>query len=101
MPEMRLRQPAFTYTPCRPFTKNKKRIQTFKEAEDSRYIYQKKLDKACFQHDMGCGYFKDLPRTASNKVFHDKAFNIAKNLNYDRYERGLVVLKIKIRQTKN
>ena len=42
MPEMRLRQPAFTYTPCRPFTKNKKRIQTFKEAEDSRYICQKK-----------------------------------------------------------
>ena len=29
---------------------------------DSRYIYQKKLDKACFQHDMAHGDFKDLPR---------------------------------------
>ena len=28
MPEMQLKQPGFTYSPCRPFTKNKERIQT-------------------------------------------------------------------------
>ena len=28
MPEMQLEQPGFTYSPCRPFTKNKERIQT-------------------------------------------------------------------------
>ena len=34
--------------------------------------------------------FKDLTgRTASDKIFHDKAFNIAKNLKYDVYQRGL------------
>ena len=41
-------------------------------------IYQNELDKACFQHDMAYGDFKDLVRkTASDKILHDKAFNIA------------------------
>ena len=48
MPEMHLRQPGFTYSACVPFTKNKERIQKFKESGDSRYIYQNKLDKVCF-----------------------------------------------------
>ena len=52
MPEMHLRQPRLTYSACGPFTKNKDRIQKFKETVDSRYIYQNKLGKACFQHDM-------------------------------------------------
>ena len=43
MPEMHLRQPVFTYSDCGPFTKNKERIQKFKETGDSRYIYQNKL----------------------------------------------------------
>ena len=30
----------------------KYKIQKLKETEDSRYIYQIELDKACFQHDM-------------------------------------------------
>ena len=29
MPEMYLKQPGFTYSPCGSFTKNKERIQTF------------------------------------------------------------------------
>ena len=52
MPEMHLKQPGFTYSACGPFTKNKERIQKFKETEDTSYIYKNKLDKACFQHDM-------------------------------------------------
>ena len=39
MPEMHLRQPGFTYSDCGPFTKNKERIQNFKETGDPRYIY--------------------------------------------------------------
>ena len=36
------------------------------------------------------GDFKDLDRrTVSDKVLRDKAFNIAKNPKYDRYQRGL------------
>ena len=52
MPKMHLRfnvfQPGFTYGACGLFTRNKKRIQKFKETGDSRYIYQKELDIACF-----------------------------------------------------
>ena len=78
--EMHLRQPGITYSLCGPFTKNKKRIQKFEESEDSRNIYQNELDKACFQHDVAYGDFKDLAsRTASDKILRDEAFNIAKN----------------------
>ena len=39
---------------------------------------------------MAYGDFKDLNRrTAADKVFCDKAFNIAKNSKYDGYQRGL------------
>ena len=48
MPEMHLNQPGFTYSVCGPFTKNKERIQKFKETGDTRYIYKNELDKACF-----------------------------------------------------
>ena len=70
-------------------------------------------------------FFKDLTRaTASDKILRDKALNIATNPKYEGYQRGLastvyefvnkisvfrlqinlllvVVLKIKIFQTKN
>ena len=86
MPEMNLKQPGFTYSACGPFTKTKERIQKFR---DSRYVYKNELDKACFQHDMAYGDFKDLKRrTAANSVLRDKAFNIAKNPKYDGYQRG-------------
>ena len=34
MPEIHLRQPGFSYSACGPFTKNKKRIQKFKQIGD-------------------------------------------------------------------
>ena len=90
MPEMHLKQPGFTYGACGPFTKNKERIQKFKETGDTSYIYKNELDKACFQHDMAYGDFKDLARrTTSDKVLRDKAFNIDKNPKYGGYQRGL------------
>ena len=65
-------------------------IQKIKETGDTSYIYKNELDKACFQHDMAYGDFKDLKRrTASDKILRDKAFNIAKNPKYDGYQRGL------------
>ena len=57
MPEMYLRQPRFTYSASKPFTRNKERIKKIKETGDSRYIYQNELDKACFQHDIAYGDF--------------------------------------------
>ena len=58
MPEMDFKQPAlldksgFTYSAYRSLIKTKERIQKFKDAGDSRYIYRNQLDKACFQQDM-------------------------------------------------
>ena len=34
MPEMHLKQPGFTHSACGPFTKNKWRLQKFKEIGD-------------------------------------------------------------------
>ena len=97
MPEMHLKQREFSYSACGPFTKNRERIQKFKETEDTIYIYKNELDKACFQHDMAYGDFKDLKtRTASDKVLRDKAFNIAKNSKYDGYQRGLAAMVYKL-----
>ena len=45
---------------------------------------------------MAYGDFKDLKRrTASDKVSRDKAFNIAKNSKYDRYQRGIASMVYK------
>ena len=62
---------------------------------------------------MAYGDLKDLSRrTASEKISRDKAFNIAKNPKYDRYQSGIAsmaftlfdrkmaaVLKMRICQT--
>ena len=90
MPEMHLRQPQFVYGACGPFNKNKERIQKFKQTGDTSYIYKNELGKACFQHDMAYGDFKDLAkRTAADKVLRDKAFKITNDQKYDGYQRGL------------
>ena len=36
-PEMNLKQPGFTYSACGPFTKNKEKIQKFKETGDKAW----------------------------------------------------------------
>ena len=41
--EMHLKQPGFTYSACRPFTKNKERTQKFKETGYTKYIYKNEL----------------------------------------------------------
>ena len=91
MPEMHLKQPGITYSACQPFTKNKERIQKFKETGDKKNIYKNELDKICFQYDMAYGDFKDLARrTASDNILKVKAFNITKNPKHEGYHRGLV-----------
>lgn len=48
-------------------------------------IYQNELDKACLQHDMTYGDYKDLTRrTDSDKALCDKVFEIASNPQYDK-----------------
>ena len=97
MPEMHLKQSGFNYSACGPFTKNKEKIQKFKETGDTSYIYKKELDNACLQHDIAYGDFKDLKRRRfSDKVLRDKAFNFAKNPKYNGYQKGLASMVYKI-----
>ena len=88
MPELHLRQPArgalhagSTYSACGPFTKNEESIQKFKETGDTSYIYKNELDKACFQHDMAHGDFRDLAkRTFADKTLRDLKLQAIKNM---------------------
>ena len=90
---MHLRHPGFTYSACE---KKTKKIQKFKETGDSRYNRLNELGKACFQEDMDYGDFKDLTRrTASDKIFRDKAFNITKHPRYHGYQKGLASMVYK------
>ena len=86
MSEMHLREPGFTYSAFGPFTKNKKRIETFMKTGNTDSVHRNELDKACFQHDMPYGKAKDLvKRTQSDKFLRDKAFKIASSPKYDGY----------------
>ena len=96
MPEMHLRQPWFTCSACGLFTKNKEKIQKFKETGDTSDIYKNELHKAYFQHDMAYGDFKDLTkRTVADKVLRDKVFKIASDQKYDGYQWGLASMVYK------
>ena len=63
---------------------------------NTNYLYRNELDKACFQHDMAYGKYKELEkRTQSVKVIRDKAFNIAGNPKRNGYERALASMVYK------
>ena len=54
------------------------------------------LDKACFAHDAAYSDNKDLKkRTVADKILRNKAFNIAKDPKYDRYQRRLASMVFK------
>ena len=82
--------------------KTNKEYKNFLKKGDSKYIYQNKLDKACFQYDMVYGQFKDLlTRTAAEELLHNKVFNIGRNSKYDGYQCGLAPLAYKFYNKKS
>ena len=96
MPEIHLKQPAFTYSAFVPFTK--KQRKNWKGYADRKYkfVHKNELDKACFQHDMTYGKRKDLVRrNQSDKVLKDKAFKIANDPKWHVYQRGLASMVYK------
>ena len=44
IPEMRLKQPGFTYNACGSFFKNKERIKKFLATSNTNFIYKNELD---------------------------------------------------------
>ena len=91
MPETHLRSQDLHIVLVEDHSLKLKEWKTFKKTRDLRYIYQNKLDKSCFQHNMVYSDFKDLNRrTTADKVLHDKVFNIAKIPKYDGYHVDLL-----------
>ena len=85
---------------CRPFTKNKERIEKLIRTGNTNFIYKNELYKACFQHDMAHGKSKDLAkRTQSDKVLRDKVFKIAGGPKYDSYQRGRALISLSLIRT--
>ena len=86
---------------CGPFTKHEQRIQKFRETGDTNYIHKNELDKACFVHDAAYSDSKDLTkRTVADKIFKNKAFDIAKDPKYAGYQRGLASMVYKFFDSK-
>ena len=90
IPELNLKQPGFTYSACRKFTKHHERIQKFRQIGNLKHLYRNELGKACFTHDAAYSDSKDLAqRTISDKILKDRAYEIARNCKYDGYQRTL------------
>ena len=95
MPEFHLKQPGFTYSACGPFTKHHERIKKIR-AGNLKYLYRNELDKAGFAHDAAYFDSKDLAkRIISDKILKDRAYEIARNCNYDGYHRALASMVYK------
>ena len=76
--------------------KTKKEFKNLKKQEIHTIFTKNEVGKACFQHDMAYGDFKDLARRiASDKVLRDKAFNFAKNAKYDGHQKEIASMVYK------
>ena len=74
---MHLKQPGFTYSACGSFSNSKERIEKIMQTGNTDYIYKNDLYKACFQHDMSYGKYKDqAKRTESDKALKDKVLKL-------------------------
>ena len=68
-----MKQPWFIYSACGLFTKNRERIQKFRETGNLKHLYRNELDKAFFAHDAAYSESKDLSkRTISDNIFKDR-----------------------------
>ena len=50
MPKLHLRQPGFTCSACKPFTKHCERILKIRKTGNFKHLYTNELHKACFAH---------------------------------------------------
>ena len=87
VPELHLKQSGFTYHA---------KIQKFRETCNLKHLCINELDKSCFAHDVAYSDSKDLAkRTISDKILKDRAYEIARNHEYDGYQRALASMVYK------
>ena len=66
------------------------RIKKITETCNLKRLYRNELDKASFAHDAAYSDRKDLAKsTISAKIRKDRAYEIARNCGYDKYQRAL------------
>ena len=67
-------------------------------AKEFKYFdYGNELDKACFSHDAAYSDSKDLAkRTVSGKILKERAYDIARNCQYDEHQRALACMVYKV-----
>ena len=74
MPELHLKQPGFTYSACRPYTKHREGIQKFRETDSLKHLCRNELVTTCFAYDAMYSNSKHLSRrTISDKILEDRA----------------------------
>ena len=88
MPELHLKQPTLCYSACGPFSRRRERIKKFRETGNLKHLHRNELDKACFAYD--AAYLDSNEKwTISDKILKDRAYEIARNRNYDGHQRAL------------
>ena len=66
------------------------RNQKFRETVNLKHLYRKELDKVCFYRDAAYSDSKDLAKkTISDKILKDRAYETARNCQYDEHQRAL------------
>ena len=96
MTKLHLKQLGVNYSACGPFTKHRERIQKFRETGNLKHFYRNESDKACFAHDETYSGSENVAkRTISYKILKDRAYELARNCNYDGYQRALASLVCK------
>ena len=75
--------------------KHRERTQKFRETGNRKHFYIHQLGKTCFAHNTGYSDSKDLAkRTISDKIFKNRAYEIARDHKYNGYQRVLQVWSI-------
>ena len=68
-----------------------------KTKKQPKILKKQEIHDIFIKNGMTYGDFKDLTRrTATDKMLHDKAFNIAKNSKDDGYQKGLASIAYKL-----
>ena len=66
------------------------------ETSNLKQLHRNELDKACFAYDAAYSDSKDLAKaTISDKILKDRVYEIARNRNYDGYQRALASMVYK------
>ena len=92
MPQMHLRHSDLTQSASKQFTEKQRNNPQIQRTKNSRYIYQNKLDKACFQHDMAYGDLKGLNRRTAAVKLNDGYQRRLASIVYEFFDKKILII---------